>query len=307
VRTPKTVRAATAAASLAALAALTALAGCGAETGGATGTTPPPSAAGSPSPRVRTPVSPGPGDHEIYLEHDGAQRQALLHAPPGYRPGIPLVLALHGRPSSPSGVRDDSGLDATADVEGFLVAYPAGDNSAWNGLDCCAGPDDVGFLKALVADLVEGWGVDPTRVYATGFSAGANMAYRLAVEAPDVFAAIAPVSGGFFGGPADTDKTYRPRSPVPVVTILGEADRWAQTSLGGLERWRGNLRCTAGKPTWYDRGKTVSRVAATCADGSEVVAYTVTDMGHIWPGADDSLGIDANRVIWEFFDSHPGR
>jgi polyhydroxybutyrate depolymerase len=290
-----------------------ALAGCGGGGEPGAGGTPTPYVPGavSPSPVVRTPVSPGAGDHELFLDHGGQERQALLHAPPTYRPGqtggIPLVVAMHGRPSSPVTLRDDTDLDATADAEGFLVAYPTGLNSSWNALDCCPGADDVAFLKALVARLVTDWGVDPKRVYAVGFSAGANMAFRLAVEASDVFAAIAPVSGGFFGGPADTDATYKPRAAVPVVTILGADDRFEQTILGGLDRWRSNLACTAGPPTFHDPGKTVRRVAARCADGSEVVAYVVAEMGHIWPGVADSLPIVANEVIWEFFAAHPRR
>jgi len=50
----------------------------------------------------------------------------------------------------------------------------------------------------VLAEVAATWPLDPARVYATGFSAGAAMSYKLAVRTPDVFAAIAPVSGGLF-------------------------------------------------------------------------------------------------------------
>ncbi|MEV0392818.1 extracellular catalytic domain type 1 short-chain-length polyhydroxyalkanoate depolymerase [Polymorphospora rubra] len=260
-------------------------------------TTPPPS-----------PPSPAPGDHTLHLPWEGQTRDTLLHAPPGYRPGsaTPLVVVLHGRPSNAAAVRETSRLDATADRHGFLVAYPNAPQRAWNGIGCCTDADDVGFLRHLVGELVSTWGVDPTRVYATGFSAGANMAWKLAVEGSDVFAAVAPVSGGFTGGRAYDDKGYKPPRPVPVVTFVGTSDRSHASMIDGIGRWHDNLGCEPGRPTFVDAGRTVERTTARCADGSEIVHYVLTGMGHAWPGspAYPPAAIDANEVIWDFFDRH---
>lgn len=249
----------------------------------------------------RPAVEPAAGDHEIHLDHAGDDRRALLHAPSRYRPGrpVPLVVALHGRPSSAEELRRTTALDATADVNGFLVVYPDARDGSWNALECCAGADDVGFLKSLVGELVKTWGVDPDRVYVTGFSNGASMSYRLAVEASDIVAAIAPVSGGFYGGPADTDPGYRPRVPIPVLSVVGDRDRYLNAFRAGQQRWNRNLQCTPGSPTPVGAA---SRTTARCADGSEVVDYTVAGMDHRWPAKED---IDANALMWDFFAAHP--
>jgi len=93
-------------------------------------------------------------------------------------------------------------MDATADREGFVAVYPNGTGRGtraltWNAGGCCAyaernNIDDVGFTKALLDDLTSRVHIDRTRVYATGISNGGMMAFRLAVEASDRIAAIAP-------------------------------------------------------------------------------------------------------------------
>lgn len=268
----------------------------------------------SPSPTGPTPVTagpppaPSPGDHTLHLPWEGRVRDTLLHAPPAYRPGrpVPLVVVLHGRPSNAAAVRETSGLDATADREGFLVAYPNAPQRAWNGLGCCTDADDVGFLRELVRELVRTWGIDPARVYATGLSAGANMSWKLAVEASDVFAAVAPVSGGFTGGRAYDDAGYRPPRSVPVLTFVGTSDRSHASMIDGIGRWRDNLRCRPDRPSFVDPGRTVERTTARCADGSEITWYVVTGMGHAWPGAAGHapVAIDANSLMWDFFQRH---
>jgi polyhydroxybutyrate depolymerase len=258
----------------------------------------------------RPAASPAPGDHTIHLDWQGVERNYELHAPPGYRPGvsIPLVVALHGRPSSAAKLRATTGLDDVADREGFLAAYPNGINGTWQAQGSAGAVDDVGFLRAVVDQLVETWGVDRHRVYATGFSDGARMSYELAVNASDIFAAIAPVSGPFEWGRARSDSGYKPAEPVSVVAFSGSSDSIANQISYGLARWHRHLGCTAGEPVWIDTDKTVNRTVAKCADGSDAVDYVVTGMGHGWPAATDHAGaIDAGVVMWDFFAAHPRR
>lgn len=292
--------------------ALTALLGgvaaCGADQDGGGGP------AGGAEPSATSPgraeVTPAPGAHTLTLTWAGADRTALLHAPPSYRPGtpVPLVVALHGNGQSVDGLRADSGLDALADQKGFLVAYPSALGSGFSALSCCGGVDDVGFIRALVGELTGRWSVDPDRIYATGYSIGAEMAYKLGVEAADVFAAIAPVSGAFRGGRASADPGYKPSRPVSLITFIGYDDRNATAMYTGLAQWQRNLGCRVGKPAWVGEGRRVNRTVSSCPDGSEVVDYTVNDLGHAWPSATGAHPtIDASAVIWDFFAAHPRR
>jgi polyhydroxybutyrate depolymerase len=135
-----------------------------------------------------------------------------------------VVLAFHGGGGNAGQFRESAGLDRLADREGFLVVYPAGTGRrarvlTWNaGPRCCGyardqGVDDVGFVRAVVGDLARRTAVDPDRVFATGHSNGGGMVWRLARDAPDLVAAVAPVAGAAMGPTGGTDP------PVPLLQI----------------------------------------------------------------------------------------
>jgi polyhydroxybutyrate depolymerase len=75
-----------------------------------------------------------------------------------------------------------------------------GDAVCVSGDACKRNVDDVGYLRALLADIGRRIDVDPKRVYATGFSNGAALAHRLACDAADLFAAVAAGLGREPGG-----------------------------------------------------------------------------------------------------------
>src|SRR5512134_2238968 len=181
-----------------------------------------------------------PGDHLLRLTHGGRARSALLHVPPQAaqeRP-LPVVLNFHGASDDARSHQQYVGMDRLADRAGFVVVYPNGTGPlpdrllTWNAGACC-GPaqleqvDDVGFVRALLEELPRHLQVDSARVYATGLSNGAMLAYRLAVEAPERFAAIAPVAGGMAA------KLSAPRAPIPLLHIHSVDDPLVRYA-GGL-------------------------------------------------------------------------
>ena len=137
---------------------------------------------------------------------------------------LPVLLAFHGGGGSAQGFQKYAGLDAVADREGFVVVYPDGSGRlgrrllTWNAGGCCGSAredrvDDVGFAIRVLGDLARDLPLDRTRVYATGHSNGAMMAYRLAAEAAERIAAIAPVAG------AMQLATFAPARPMPVLHV----------------------------------------------------------------------------------------
>ncbi|WP_144126687.1 extracellular catalytic domain type 1 short-chain-length polyhydroxyalkanoate depolymerase [Catellatospora sichuanensis] len=255
--------------------------------------------------------TPAPGDHRLTTSWNGKNRSFVVHAPPSYDGAtpLPLVVTMHFFPGDAAGIATTTGMNAKADREGFLVLYPEGFAGGVNALSCCGSEDDVGLIKTLVARMVERWHADPKAIFATGISNGGDMAYRLAVEMPGVFAAIAPVSGGFSGGRASR-ADFRPTQPVSVITFVGGKDRHAAAFESGLTAWQERLSCTpapAAGPRLPNGG---TRSVAACADGSELVVYRLPQMGHSWPGAqqgtlaDPDAGVNATDLIWEFFRTH---
>lgn len=292
-----------------------------------------------------------PGDYTFSLNHGGRERSYIVHVPKDQLTNPwPVVLNFHGGGSSAAGQQAYSRMDSTSDREGFLVVYPNGTGIlggkllTWNAGSCCGYAlsrkiDDIGFTRAVVDDLEARTTIDRARIYATGLSNGAMMAYRLAAEAPDLVAAIAPVAGAQLPDP------FRPLSPVPILHIHSVNDTRALYG-GGLgppypltrirvrhppvetllARWAEFDGCprepVAGRTFQGSGGHTATRIAyGPCANGIEVVLWKLTGAGHVWPGGaheymSRALGsqskilgaatdvIDANAQMWAFFSAY---
>ncbi|OBG36227.1 PHB depolymerase family esterase [Mycobacterium sp. E3198] len=242
-----------------------------------------------------------------HIKVGGLDRSYRLYRPAGVPASAPLVVVMHGYSGSARQVERDYRWDGLADSGKFLVAYPDGLGRAWNvdGETCCGrsgrdGVDDVGFIKAAVADVARNLGVDPARVYATGMSNGAIMAFTLACTT-DIFAAIGPVAG------TQLNACRAPR-PTSVMHIHGTIDRLVPYGGGqGFSVingpsvpevnafWRGVDHC--GAPAVTTSGP-VTTSTADCAEGRGVVLVTVAGAGHEWPPF-------ASQALWQFFAAHP--
>lgn len=226
----------------------------------------------------------------------------------------PLVLALHGSGHNGDTLRRWTGyeLDLLADRYGFAVAYPDGYKGNWN--DCrrdgsfpakTENVDDVGFLRALAAQLRAAYGLDPQRVYAFGYSNGGQLAFRLAIEEPRLVAAIA-VAGASLPTPesfiCDTtgptapvllvNGTQDPISPYPggLVTLFGFSPRGTVRSARATAEafaQRNNLR---ERPiaTQLPHQQAADPTTVDClrwgpADAPGVLLYTIHRGGHVVP------------------------
>ena len=135
-------------------------------------------------------------EHE--LAFGGRDRRYLLHVPPKTTGAAderrPLLLVLHGGGGHAEQVRETTGLAELGVRAGYVVVFADGSGVmpkrllTWNsgGIPVYASEkniDDVGFLKAVVADVAGKVAIDPARVYAVGHSNGGMMCHRLAREA----------------------------------------------------------------------------------------------------------------------------
>ncbi|MDB5311405.1 MAG: hypothetical protein JWO38_5607 [Gemmataceae bacterium] len=278
----------------------------------------------------------------ITLTAGGHPREYLLFVPPPARPGRPpLVIFLHGAGGSAEWADGETGWSAHAAREGFVLALPDAlppdpdkptkfltNPRRWN--DGSPGPtgepstaDDVGFLAAVIGDAILRTDADPRRVYLSGFSNGAGMAFRAAAELADQLAAVAPVAG--YCHIPDP----KPVRPVPTLYLIGSADPLVPLRGGEvrspwlhrlvrrppvadtLARWAKAIGCAPGPVTESD------------ADGVRTDAYpgpvefravVVEGLGHHWPGGKGQLNhkiggppsdrIDATAEVWRFFRRH---
>ena len=120
----------------------------------------------------------------ITLSFDGRERQYLLHLPASADGA--LVLAFHGGGLSGAQQQEASGLDAIADRERFIVAYPEGFERTWADGRGVLPADRLGIDGLLVSRLVCGADVvgiqgvaDPAVPFDGGYIAGGPEAHRL--------------------------------------------------------------------------------------------------------------------------------
>lgn len=279
-----------------------------------------------------------PGDHEIRVAHQGLERKVVVHVPRAAEAGqpLPLVLALHGGGGFAEFMADDAryGLIHAADEGGFIVAFPNGYSrfpggrlATWNAGACCGDArdrqvDDVGFLRAVVAQLQARSRIDPARIFATGMSNGGMMAYRLACEASDLFRAVASVAG--------TDNTLQctPARPVSVLHIHARDDDHVLFDGGAgpgafrdtskvtdftsvpetVRRWAQRDRCEGTPQRTQSFTGASCEAYARCAQGVRVELCVTDTGGHSWPGGvtrrgkePSSTAFDAARLVWDFF------
>ena len=276
------------------------------------------------------------GETAHTLTHAERERSYLLYVPASvnWDEPVPLVFVFHGGAGNAESAVRMSGFNAVADRYGFLVVYPNGTGRlsddkllTWNGGTCCGyaqekNVDDVGFVRAIVADLQTLVTLDPHRIYATGLSNGGLLSQRLGCEASDVFAAIAPVAGTLnlpacspaqpvsvieFHGTDDQhipyEGGYGPESLVDVdfASVKDSVDFWISVNGCDSQRQTDTFEDIQHE-TWKD-----------CAGTTSVELYTIVGGGHAWPGGERGWpdadapprSISASELIWEFFAAHP--
>jgi len=263
------------------------------------------------------------GKTVVPLSHGGRDRTYVLYVPQGYdasRP-LPLVLNFHGYTSSAEVQLFFSGLGAIADERQFILAVPEGIEASWNSGNCCAGAlaagvDDVGFARAVVEHVSNKLCVDAERVYATGMSNGAFLAHRLACEAADVFAAVAPVAGVVTLTPEDC----KPSRPISVMHFHGTEDTVVRYDGGGyaptmsvadsMALWVDRNGCDAEPEETFRKGNTHCESYPGCRDGVDVTLCTVEGGGHCWPGnascpfGTSTTDLSASSAMWEFMQQY---
>jgi polyhydroxybutyrate depolymerase len=249
----------------------------------------------------------------VSLSHGGLDRSYLLFRPEGDRP-LPLVMMLHGAGGSAEFAQVETGWSELAGREGFAVAYPEGvpvrpdrqskfftNPQEWHDGSGRGRHDDVGFLLAVLDHLSPF--VDPQRVYLTGFSNGAGMAFRFAAEHADRLAAIAPVAGHCWVEP-------HPSRSLPTFYMVGDADPLVPLAGGPVRTFWGNAES---RPPVEQTLRWWGDAIGHPHGSATFPVKIIPQHGHHWPGGRGLLGeklggplsteTDATREIWQFFRS----
>ncbi|MGH7925041.1 MAG: extracellular catalytic domain type 1 short-chain-length polyhydroxyalkanoate depolymerase [Candidatus Binatus sp.] len=269
------------------------------------------------------------------IDVNGVARSYLLYVPPGQSgKHLPAFILMHGSGSSNERQESYSNFDAFADAHGLVVMYPQGIDKHWNdgrviGHESMA--DDIGFIKAMLAEVTKQGLIDPKRVYAAGISNGGFMAQHMACVMPDALAGIAVVAAT-----QPVDAACPSPRPMPVIFFHGTADKLvpfnggliapqfgnrgsAMSNADAVAIWQKRNGCGAAQMTQLPAKDATDPLTITvetysCPAGRGLENVIVQGGGHTWPGAHQGwlitkiLGpvtdnIDANAAMWAFFES----
>lgn len=234
----------------------------------------------------------------------GYRYNFLIYKPADLPANAPLVFVLHGGGEN-NITYYNWGFKGIADTAKFLLCYPQGKNNGWDLED--RNTTDVQALKSLAKALQDKYNLSEARTFSCGFSAGACMSYLLAMDANDVFKAIACLSGKI------SEKVWssKPSSTrVPCFTIHGTADDIVPINGGGYDKapstqeivdyFAKSNKCTLSE-TRSLSAKTTGYIYLNQAHTKEVRYYRIDDLGHLWPSLTNIAGFNPCAEIWSFF------
>ena len=282
------------------------------------------------------------------VELDGHPRRFLVYVPQTAPPAgarRPVVFMFHGSSGTGEQFLGMSGWREQADATGLIAVFPTGlryrvlDSgrltTKWNAFDLAeqidtaelppgsdpgapVPADDVGFVDTMVADLRAELPIDGRRIYASGFSNGADFTARLSIDRSDKLAAAA-YSGGRCRSPRRPPGPCRRSSPSAPTTPRSSSRSTRPSPRCRWTRWTSSP--PPASPT--SSGATTRRSASTRASTALVAEPTSTTfrwparharlfsfamlagVRHQYPnGANNPNGFAAAPEFWDFFRQH---
>lgn len=274
-------------------------------------------------------------DHNLTV--DGKKREFIVFQPAGIQTStaVPVVFMLHGTSGDGEKFYNISGWKEKAAKEKFYVVFPSSlaycitedgvksTTTKWNHYDldsiACPGQklyDDVKFFREMLIFLQTTYAIDPKRVYVSGFSNGGQFTFRLAVEASDVIAAVAPFGCIF------TEQNKAPLSLIPIYHGFGnQDDRFfplnnnqplpmgpALMELGGIKKSTSTI-CTTFALTYANSLKETTNAAfwtfntPTKGNSNVYHLHEFKNLTHEYPNG-DNYPIAATDLLWPFFSKY---
>ncbi len=244
---------------------------------------------------------------------------------------LPLVVMLHGCQQTATDFATATRMNALAERKGFAVLYPQQSAAAdshrcwhWYKRGTQQGLGDVELIAQMIAHVQHQHGLDVSRTYVAGLSAGAALATIVALRHPELVAAVGLHSAPVFGTTDSAMSAYRamqhgsgrahgitarafaqalPQFPgMPVILFHGERDQVVRrinaeqlaqqfliinaTSITRPEPVRRTYPARAGGRRPRPAYQTSTYYAGR---KPQLVKCEVGTLGHAWSGGDDSV------------------
>lgn len=268
---------------------------------------------------------------------DGHLRECIIVKPSTAPPpgGYPVVFMLHGTSGDGETFYNISGWKELGEQENFVTVFPS--SLTWcfvdNGVEerntrwvCgsvienpCSGPpqnyiDDVKFLKLLVSKIIDTLPINKSKIFASGFSNGSHMIHKLAMDAGDVFAAVA----GSGAALANTDSVNVPVNRIPIWTMFGNKEPgliippFTEVPFGGdsvlvyLQDIFIRVLTCQGLTESFTKNETpithtyIFNESQPLMSSRPYLFTLIKDMIHIYPNG-TNFPLSAPKLFWEFF------
>ena len=268
-------------------------------------------------------------------------RDYKLYIPSGYTgQALPLVVMLHGCTQNPDDFAAGTEMNRLAEEQLCCVLFPAqpmtaNSSKCWNWFkaeDQQREGGEPAIIAGMARQIIDTHGLDSSRVYVAGLSAGAAMATTLAMTYPDLFAAVGVHSGLPHGvaqslpdalgamqggtGPLGGGKAKGVgwASGVPAIIFHGDRDTTVHPSNADrVAAQYSNLR-QAGATVEQGKvanGHVYTRTTHHNEKGEpHLEQWRIHGAGHAWSGGStrgsytDPKGPDASKEMLRFFLQH---
>ena len=226
---------------------------------------------------------------------------------------VPVIIDFHGGAGTAEVQYITSNFVDIADREGILVIYPQADvraGSVWNTLHSeednkVAGVDDFGFIAAIIESFDSNPNIDTSRIYVSGYSNGAALAYQIACHLNNDIAGFVVMSGLF---PLEVEYPCDITHETPGIIINGTSDY--ERPMTGIEGYALPVREAASwwaiqngstqESTIQDRN--IERTTYETPSGTQIQLFIVEGGGHDWFTFDVD-DVPMNEFIWKFLSS----
>ena len=240
----------------------------------------------------------------------------MRYLPPALAEHPALVVVLHGCTQSAAGYDLGAGWSTLADRYGFALLLPEQQRS--NNPNGCfnwflpehnrRGEGEALSIRQMIERVIIEHGIDRSRVFITGLSAGGAMTSTMLACYPEVFAAGAIIAGLPYGAATNAKQAFQSmyQSPTRAARDWGDLVRQASPQKGPWPRvsvWHGSADTTVVPSNareilkqWTDvHGLSLTQSAHETVDGyprefwtdpsglERIESYTITDMAHGTP------------------------
>ena len=273
----------------------------------------------------------------------------MRYLPPALADHPALVVVLHGCTQSAAGYDVGAGWSTLADRYGFALLLPEQQRS--NNPNGCfnwflpehnrRGEGEALSIRQMIERVIIEHGIDRSRVFITGLSAGGAMTSTMLACYPEVFAAGAIIAGLPYGAATNVKQAFQSmyQSPTRAARDWGDLVRQASPHKGPWPRvsvWHGSADTTVIPSNaqeilkqWTDvHGLSLTQSVHETVDGyprefwtdpsglERIESYTITDMAHGTPLATNArdgacgatgpfllqVGISSSYHIAKFFN-----